>query len=78
MAVLVLLSVSAADTNRTARPAMWASPLESVGASNFYKVSDRLYRSAQPSAEGMAKLKELGVQMVVNLLAAFPSFFRSE
>ena len=46
---------------------MWASPLESVGVSNFYKVSDRLYRSAQPSAEGMAKLKELGVQMVVNL-----------
>lgn len=34
---------------------------------NFYKVNDRLYRGAQPEAGGMKKLKELGVQTILNL-----------
>jgi len=54
----------AAETNR---PARWASAVTAQGLPNFHKVSDRLYRSAQPTVEGMQKLKELGVKTVVNL-----------
>ena len=41
--------------------------MQAEGLSNFYKVSDRLYRSAQPTRDGMARLKELGIKTVVNL-----------
>jgi protein tyrosine/serine phosphatase len=42
-------------------------PLELAGCSNLYKVNDRLYRGAQPEAEGFEGLKKLGVKTVVNL-----------
>jgi len=45
----------------------WAKRLELPGLPNFYKVSDKLYRGAQPTAEGMRQLKELGIKTVVNL-----------
>ena len=50
-----------------ARPAAWAEPLELTGVPNLHKVSDALYRSAQPTAEGMRNLKELGVKTIINL-----------
>jgi uncharacterized protein (TIGR01244 family) len=61
---VVVPCAPAADTNR---PATWATAMQAEGLSNFYKVSDRLYRSAQPTREGMARLKELGIKTVVNL-----------
>ncbi len=39
------------------------------GLINFYKVSDQLYRGAQPGGEGFAGLKAAGVRTVVNLRA---------
>ncbi len=42
-------------------------PLELAGCSNLYKVNDRLYRGAQPEAEGFEELEKLGVKTVVNL-----------
>ncbi len=42
-------------------------PLELAGCSNLYKVNDRLYRGAQPEAEGFKELKKLGVKTVLNL-----------
>ena len=39
------------------------------GAENLYKISDDLYRGQQPSAEGFAELKKLGIKTVVNLRA---------
>jgi len=45
----------------------WAQRLELPGLPNFYKVSDDLYRGAQPTDEGMRQLKELGIKTVVNL-----------
>lgn len=39
------------------------------GLSNFAKVSDALYRGAQPTREGFAELKKLGVKTVINLRA---------
>jgi len=44
-----------------------AQAIEAPGTSNLYRVSDTLYRSAQPTAEGFRSLKELGVVTVVNL-----------
>jgi protein tyrosine/serine phosphatase len=37
------------------------------GLPNFAKVSDSLYRGAQPTAEGFDRLKRMGVKTVVNL-----------
>ena len=45
----------------------WAQKLDLRGLANLYKVSDDLYRGAQPTAEGMKELKKLGIKTVVNL-----------
>ena len=37
------------------------------GLPNFARVSDDLYRGAQPTAEGFAELKKMGVKTIVNL-----------
>jgi tyrosine-protein phosphatase SIW14 len=47
----------------------WAEQIEVPGLPNFYRVSDELYRGAQPTAEGMKQLEKLGVKTVVNLRA---------
>ena len=67
---------SASDTNgfvapvksaATNRPASWARPLILPGITNFYQVTTNLYRGAQPTAEGMARLKAMGIKTVINL-----------
>jgi protein tyrosine phosphatase (PTP) superfamily phosphohydrolase (DUF442 family) len=45
----------------------WAQHLEVPGVENLHKVSEELYRGAQPSSEGMQQLKELGIKTIVNL-----------
>ncbi len=45
----------------------WAQRLDVRGVENLHKVSKQLYRGAQPSKEGMQRLKELGVKTIVNL-----------
>ena len=42
-------------------------PLKAERLENFYKVSDKLYRSAQPSREGFRSLQTMGVTNVLNL-----------
>jgi protein tyrosine/serine phosphatase len=37
------------------------------GLENFHKVSENLYRGAQPTTEGFGQLKELGIKTIVNL-----------
>ena len=49
------------------RPSSWATPIESKGVPNLYKVSDVLYRGDQPTATGMREIKSLGVKTVINL-----------
>jgi protein tyrosine/serine phosphatase len=56
----------AAETANT-HPSLYATPIEAAGLSNFYRVSDTLYRSAQPTAEGFRSLKRLGVATIINL-----------
>jgi len=45
----------------------WAEPMDLPGLPNLHKVSDDLYRGAQPTAEGIRELEKLGVKTVVNL-----------
>lgn len=45
----------------------WAQPISLSGAPNLHKVSDALYRSAQPRAEGFQSLHAMGIKTVVNL-----------
>lgn len=59
---------SVAEEGKT-RPEKWAVPIEKEGIPNLHKVSDQLYRSAQPTEEGMKRLKELGVKTIVSLRA---------
>ena len=55
------------------RPLNWAQPFFLPDATDLHKVSDVLYRSAQPTAEGMQNLKDLGIKTVISLRA-----FRSD
>jgi protein tyrosine phosphatase (PTP) superfamily phosphohydrolase (DUF442 family) len=67
LALVLLNAAYAAETAPANRPEHWAKPIQVKGAPNLYKVSDTLYRGAQPSAEGMANLKAMGIKTIVNL-----------
>jgi protein tyrosine phosphatase (PTP) superfamily phosphohydrolase (DUF442 family) len=67
IALAGLYTPCGAETSDPNRPAQWAKPLQLEGVPNFHKVSDNLYRSAQPSAEGMKNLKAMGIKTIVNL-----------
>lgn len=68
VATLVLLSVAyGVQTSQSNRPPHWAQPMQMKGVPNLHKVSDALYRSAQPSKEGMKNLKSMGIESVINL-----------
>jgi len=46
----------------------WAEPLgDGVALPNLYRVSDELYRGAQPTARGFDALRRLGVRTVINV-----------
>jgi len=65
---LVLVNTAyGAETSPANRPAHWAKPMKMEGVPNLHKISDTLYRSAQPSAEGMKNLKAMGIETVINL-----------
>jgi len=49
------------------RPASWAQPVDLAGLPNLHRVDEHLYRSAQPTAQGMKNLKQMGFETVVNL-----------
>lgn len=61
-------NANATPSDTPKRPANWAEPVEIAGVPNLHKLSDTLYRSAQPTAQGMKNLKEkLAIKTVVNL-----------
>lgn len=66
-----VLFATEAVTNLTVaqaqRSATWAVPLTREGLPNFFKVSDSLYRCAQPTAEGFKQLAGMGIKTVINL-----------
>jgi protein tyrosine phosphatase (PTP) superfamily phosphohydrolase (DUF442 family) len=48
------------------RPETWAMPVSSEHLRNFYKIDDKLYRSAQPNKKGFQELKTLGFRTVLS------------
>ncbi len=49
------------------RKESWAQPLDLPGVPNFHRVTVDLYRSAQPTAEGMCNLEQFGIRTIINL-----------
>lgn len=49
------------------RPEIYAVPLKRPGLPNLFKVSDALYRGAQPRPAGIGELKKLGIKTIVDL-----------
>jgi protein tyrosine/serine phosphatase len=72
-AVALTVNCRGAGTNEVAapevRPPTWAQKIDVRGVKNCYVVTTNLYRGAQPTAEGMAGLKALGVRTIINLRA---------
>ena len=54
----------AAERNPT-----WAVKVERPGLPNFFRVAPNLYRSAQPTADGLRAAEKLGIKTVINLRA---------
>ncbi len=49
------------------RPNRWARRILTERVSNLHQVDERLYRSAQPTADGMQALASFGVERVLSL-----------
>jgi protein tyrosine/serine phosphatase len=71
LAILVLFfaAVALAEEPKAAAPAREPlTPRNDIpGLKNYAKVSDALHRGQQPTAEGFAELKKMGIKTVVNL-----------
>jgi len=65
--IAFLVAVCTAFVLAAERPVTWAVKMERAGLPNLHRVNEKLYRSAQPTAEGMTNLVALGVKTVVNL-----------
>jgi protein tyrosine/serine phosphatase len=67
--VFFVLAVTVFSCAASERDPKWAEPVEVGGALNLHKVTEGLYRGAQPSREGLANLAGMGVKTVINLRA---------
>ncbi len=69
LVLIFMSSVLGCALNRVepSRQVQWATPVQLRGVANLYKVTDYLYRSAQPTAEGMKNLEKLGIKTIINL-----------
>jgi protein tyrosine/serine phosphatase len=69
LSALSILPASAIAAGGPERPVQWAIPITMAGVGNLHKINDELYRSAQPTREGMKNLDKLGIKTVINLRA---------
>jgi protein tyrosine/serine phosphatase len=67
--LISLLLISLASSETPKRPSEWATPLKLEGVGNLHKITDNLYRSAQPTKAGMKNLEKLGIKTVIDLRA---------
>ncbi len=49
------------------RPLTWATPVSAKHLKNFYRIDDKVYRSAQPDKKGFRELATLGIKNVLSL-----------
>ncbi|MDM8523408.1 dual specificity protein phosphatase family protein [Desulfococcaceae bacterium HSG8] len=64
---ILFIFIGIACATPKVRPLGWAQPIINTRVENFHKVSDRLYRSAQPTSEGMKELASNGIATIINL-----------
>ncbi len=62
-----LWTFAAGEPGGGERPAHWAQPWNVPGVPNVFKVDEGVYRSAQPTAEGIRNLREQGFETILNL-----------
>ena len=63
---LALAGVCSAE-NPKIRPGNWAEPIVGSSLTNFYRISDDLFRSEQPSASDIPTLKQFGIRTILSL-----------
>ncbi len=63
--LIVAINVLAASAKDSL--ASWAQALSLEGVPNLHKITDNLYRSAQPTRLGMKNLKKMGIETIINL-----------
>ena len=68
---MILLMGSPALADVSNRPSQWAVQVQVPGVPNLHKINDNLYRSAEPTKQGMKNLKILGIKTVINLRAFY-------
>ena len=64
---LFLVALSLAVAASAERPAHWAKPESAPGMENLHRVTPLIFRSAQPTAEGLREMERRGVRTVINL-----------
>ncbi len=67
--LVLLLAIATISILSADRPEKWAVLIQLDGVPNLHKVTDNLYRSAQPTEEGMKNIEKLGIRTVINLRA---------
>lgn len=63
----ILTNCSAQTINKTTDSKETAVPIKIQGVDNFYKVSETLFRSAQPTETGMKNIESFGIGTVISL-----------
>jgi protein tyrosine/serine phosphatase len=63
--VLTIAALPAAAEQPT-RPTEWATPIRSQHLKNFYRLDEKVYRSAQPDRKGFQELKAFGISNVLS------------
>jgi hypothetical protein len=62
------MSIAIAPTTAWSRPANWAQPVDLPGVGNLHRVTDTLYRGAQPTRKGFKNLeRKLDITTVLDL-----------
>lgn len=57
---------NAASADAAQRPEAWAAPVYAKHIKNFYKIDEKVYRSAQPDKKGFRELKTFGIRNVLS------------
>lgn len=65
--VLLILVSFNSEAQPRLRPNQWATPVINSELDNFYKVSDKLYRSEQPNSRAISEYESIGIGAILNL-----------
>jgi protein tyrosine/serine phosphatase len=67
LVALLICGCVSVPVNPDSRPSKWAQPVPAKYLANFNKVSDNLYRSAQPDENGLREAQSLGIHTIIDL-----------